>query len=168
MIALLTLSVFPAALLIAAANDLYEFKIPNWVSITLVFAYFAAGLAVAAPAGLMLEGFLVGAAALVVGFALYAFRIVGGGDAKLLAASAPWIGLTALPGFVVKVAFAGAALAILLIVFRRLPPLPVYAQAPWILRLHQRPKDIPYGVAIAAGGLLAFPQAPFFKLVFGG
>lgn len=168
MISLLFLSVFPAALLIAAANDVYEFKIPNWISIVLVVAYFGAGSGLGAAPGQLLEGALLGCAALAVGFALFAFRILGGGDAKLLAACAPWLGLSALGPFLVNVAFAGAALAIFLITFRRTPALPIYAQAPWLLRLHQRPRDIPYGVAIAGGGVLSFQQTPFFQLAFGG
>jgi prepilin peptidase CpaA len=168
LIALLVLSAFPAALLIAAANDLYEFKIPNWLSLTLVTAWLVGWAALSAPPALLVEGALVGAAALAVGFALFAMNVVGGGDAKLLAAIAPWIGLSNLPGFLVNMAFAGAALAISLLVFRKTPALPVYAHAPWLLRLHQRPKDIPYAVAIAAGGLLSFPQTPLFQLAFGG
>lgn len=162
------LSVFPAALIIAAANDLYEFKIPNWIALTLFVAYFAAGAALGAGPNLMIEGLILAGAALAVGFTLFAFNIVGGGDAKLFAAIAPWIGLSALPEFLVNMAFSGAALAIGLLVFRKTPALPIYAQAPWLMRLHQKPNDIPYAVAIAAGGLLSFPRTPLFQLAFGG
>jgi prepilin peptidase CpaA len=165
---MLFLSVFPAALLIAAATDLYEFKIPNWISATLFVAYFAAAPALGAPPSLVLDGLLVAGAALVVGFILFALNIVGGGDAKLLAATAPWMGLSSLAVFLMNMAFAGALLAIALILFRKTPALPIYAHAPWVLRLHQKPKDIPYAVAIAAGGLISFPQTPFFQLVFSG
>ena len=165
---MLMLSVFPAALLIAAANDVYEFKIPNWISVTLAGAFFAAAPALGAPANVMLEGLLLGAAALAVGIALFATRVFGGGDAKLLAAIAPWIGVSGLASFLVNVALAGGMLAVALILFRKSPALPIYAQAPWILRLHQKPKDIPYAVAIAAGGLLSFPQTPCFQLAFSG
>lgn len=165
---MIVLSVFPAALIIAAANDLYEFKIPNWISITLFFSYFAAGLALSAPPALMLEGFLLAGGALSIGFILFAVNVLGGGDAKLLAAISPWVGLSALSAFLVNMALAGAALAIGLLLFRKTPALPIYAQTPWLLRLHQRPRDIPYAVAIAAGGLLSFQQTPFFQLAFGG
>jgi prepilin peptidase CpaA len=165
---MMLLAVFPAALLIAAANDLYEFKIPNWISIALVVAYGATGAALSAPMGLMLEGLALGGAALALGFALFAFRIFGGGDAKLLAGLAPWVGLSGVAQCVVNIAFAGAVLAVALIVFRQTPLLPVYARAPWVMRLHQRPKDIPYAVAIAAGGLLSFKTTPYFQLAFGG
>lgn len=168
MLALLALSVFPAALLIAAATDLYEFKIPNWVSVVLVGAFFLACVALNAPLRFVVEGLLLGACALAIGFALFVKRIVGGGDAKLLAAATPWIGLAGAMNFLTNMAFAGALLAIALIIFRKTPHLPIYAHAPWIVRLHQKPRDIPYAVAIAAGGLLSFQQTQLFQLAFGG
>lgn len=168
MIAFLVLAVFPAALLVAAANDIYEFKIPNWVSIILICAYPVAGIAVGAPTRVIAEGLLIGAGALTLGFALYAGRIVGGGDAKLFAAVAPWVGANALGVFLFNTAIAGLALVIFMTIFRKLPILPVYAHAPWLIQLHERKKDLPYAVAIAAGGLLSFSQTAFFQLVFGG
>ena len=163
----LTLSVFPAALLIAAANDLYEFKIPNWLTITMIAAYPVAGLAVGAAPSAIGEGFLIGAGALAIGFTLFAFNIIGGGDAKLLAAAAPWFGLISLGQFLFAMAICGFFLTFGLLTFRRTPVLPAYSHAQWILRLHQRKRDLPYGVAIAAGGLITFPQTPFYQLVFG-
>lgn len=168
MIAYLIISVFPAALLIAAANDIYEFKIPNWVSIILVCAYPAAGLAVGAPPQIILEGLLLGAGALALGFALFAGRIVGGGDAKLFAAISPWIGVSAFGGFLFFTALSGLVLAMVMGAFRTLPILPIYARAPWIIELHSRSKDLPYAVALGGGGLVSFSQTPFFQLVFGG
>lgn len=168
MIAYIILAVFPAALLVAAANDVYEFKIPNWVSIVLVCAYPVAGLAVGGAPGVIGEGLALGAGALTVGFILYAAKIVGGGDAKLFAATTPWLGVGALGPFLFNTALSGLVLAMAMMMFRKLPILPVYAHAPWLIELHQRKADLPYAVAIAAGGLLSFSQTPFFKLVFGG
>ena len=168
MIAYLLLSVFPAALLIAAANDIYEFKIPNWISIILVAVYPLAGYAIGASYHVMIEGALIGAAALTIGFILFALKVVGGGDAKLFAATAPWLGLISLGSFLFYTALAGLFLAIVMGMFRRFPILPVYAHAPWLIRLHERKKDLPYAVAIAAGALLSFSQTPYFQLVIGG
>jgi prepilin peptidase CpaA len=168
MFALVALSAFPAALLIAAANDLYEFKVPNWVSGALFGAFYLAAALLEAPLSLIVEGTLLAFGVLAFGFCLFAFRILGGGDAKLLAAVAPWIGVAGLMGFLVNMAFAGAALAVALLLFRRSPMLPIYAQTPWIMRLHQKPKDIPYAVAIASGGLISFPHTQLFAAAFGG
>jgi len=167
-LAYLFLSVFPAALLIAAANDIYEFKIPNWISIVLVAAYPLAGLTLGASPHVLMEGALLGGAALTIGFCLFAARIIGGGDAKLLAATAPWMGLGSLGLFLFQTAIAGLVLAIVMGMFRKFPVLPVYAHAPWLIRLHERKKDLPYAVAIAAGALLSFSQTPYFQLVIGG
>lgn len=168
MLSLLLLSVFPAALLIAAANDLYEFKIPNWISIALIAAYLACGALLGAPADVMIAGLIAGAAALAAGFALFAFKIFGGGDAKLLAAIAPWIGVSGAAPALFNIAFAGGAVAIALMMFRKAPPLAAYADAPWVMRLYERKGDIPYAVAIAAGGLMTFHETPYFQLAFGG
>ena len=168
MLALLFLSAFPAALLIAAMNDLMEFKIPNWASVVLFLSYFAASLLLAAPMAQVLEGTFIFLAVLAVGFALFATKTIGAGDAKLLAAAAPWVGLSALMNFILNIAVAGALFAMILMVFRQAPALPVYARAPWLMRLHERPRDMPYGVAIAIGGMLTFADTPNFQLAFGG
>lgn len=168
MIVYFALSIFPAALVVAAANDLYEFKIPNWISVVLVVAYPVAGLAAGASAGLLLEGVVVGAAALAVGFTLFCFNVIGGGDGKLLAATALWIGLSQIGWFLFYTSIAGLGLIIALLTFRSLPIFPFYARAPWVLQLYDRKKDVPYGVAIAGGGVVSFSQTPFFQLVFGG
>ena len=168
MLSLIFLSAFPAALLIAALNDLYEFKIPNWVSILMVVSFFAAGIVMRAPPSVLFEATMIGFGALVIGFILFARNVIGGGDAKLLASTVLWVGLPGLAGFLLNVALSGAVLAMVLILFRKAPALPFYAQAPWLLRLHQEPKDIPYAVAICAGGLLSFQETLYFQLAFGG
>ncbi|MEL7486195.1 MAG: prepilin peptidase [Pseudomonadota bacterium] len=168
MIFLLFIAVFPAALLIAAFTDLSTFKIPNWVSGLMAIGFFPAALSTGVAFGPMIENIFVGLGALVLGFILFARNIIGGGDAKLLAATALWFGLTGLSALLLNVALAGGCLALTLIVFRKTPALPVYAQVPWLLRLHQKPKDIPYAVAIAAGGLLSIQETLPFQLAFGG
>ncbi len=168
MLSILLLSIFPAALLIAAVTDLHDFKIPNWISLVLVVGYVGAAVALGATPIQIAEGLALGAAVLVVGFVLFAVRFFGGGDAKLFAASAPWIGAAHYLDYLLATSIAGGALALVILVFRRTPPLPVYAQAPWIMRIHQNQNELPYGVAISAGGLLTFSQTPLFKLAFGG
>ena len=164
---LLFLAVYPAALLIAAVNDIYEFKIPNWISLLLVVTFLLAGMAIGAPFSLILEGVMLGFGVLVVGFLLFARNIIGGGDAKLLAATSAWIGFSGLSTFLVSTAMAGAGLAIFLMLFRKTPAFPFYAHAPWLFRLHQTQADIPYAVAICVGGLVSFEQTTFFQLSFG-
>ena len=166
--AYLILAVFPASLIIAAANDVYEFKIPNWLNLILFTAYPIGGFVIGAPTPLVFEGLLIGAGFLALGFGLFAIKIIGGGDAKLFAATAPWIGLHALGNFLFYTALAGMVMAIVMGIFRKMPIMPVYAHAPWLMELHKRKRDLPYAVAIGAGGLLCFQQMPYFQFVFGG
>ena len=50
---------------------------------------------------------------------LFGLNLVGGGDAKLLAASALWIGYEQLVPFLLYVTIFGGALALLLLAYRR-------------------------------------------------
>jgi prepilin peptidase CpaA len=46
--------------------------------------------------------------------------------------------------------------------FRRIPlPAPI-AEQPWMLRLHSSDEGVPYGVALAASGLIFFPQTSIY------
>src|SRR3954471_12119338 len=86
------LVVFPFLMAYAAASDLLTMTIPNRLCAALVAAFGV--LAVAAGLGWSdLAGHLGAAAAtLVVTFTLFAFGLIGGGDAKLAAATALWLG----------------------------------------------------------------------------
>lgn len=165
---LIALSCYPAALIIAAFNDLYEFKIPNWVSTLLVVSFFAGAVFLLPTPTAVFESLMLSIGALIVGFILFARNIIGGGDAKLFSATTLWVGFPGFAAFLLNMALAGAFLALFLLIFRKTPALPIYAHAPWLLRLHQRPRDIPYAVAICVGGLLSFQETLYFQLMFGG
>ncbi len=165
LIAALLLLAFPAAVIAAAITDATSYIIPNRLSAILALAFVPAALA----AGLSPIHFAicagVGVAALAAGIALFALRIMGGGDAKLTAACLLWLGPAALVPFLLWTAVAGGCLAVSLLFARRLPA-PVTAAGPrWIGRLLQPGGDVPYGVAIAVGALVAFPMSPLAQLV---
>lgn len=164
----LLLAVLPASLIVAALNDIYEFKIPNWISVILIAAFPLAVVVAGAPLELIWQGFVVGFAVLVVGFILFALKVTGGGDAKLLAAAAPWFGFEAQLLYILFVGLAGGLLALAILSFRSSPILPIYARYNWLMQLHESENGLPYGVAIAAGGIFAFSEAPLFLKVFGG
>ena len=168
MFELLLLSIFPAGMVIAAITDIYDFKIPNWVSVCVFLGYAPAALALGAPLSLIGESYLLGGAVLVVGFILFAVKFFGGGDAKLLAAAAPWVGISAFAPFLMGMALTGGVLAMFLIAFRATPVMPIYAHAPFLIRMHQNKHELPYAVAIAGGGLTCFASTPLFQLAFAG
>jgi prepilin peptidase CpaA len=84
---------------------------------------------------------------------------MGGGDAKLIAATCLWLGPEGCLAFMIYTALAGGALTLILLAARKFGA--VYAPVlPAPLGRHLEPAgDIPYGVAIAAGGLLAIAQS---------
>jgi prepilin peptidase CpaA len=158
------IAVFPALVIFAAVRDAATYTIPNWISLALIGAF-----ALAAPVlGLSLPDIglhlAVSAAALVIGFTLFAFGWMGGGDAKLFAAGALWLGWPAGASYAVFTTIAGGAL-VLGIVGLRSPLVRAFlvSSPPWLTRLAEPGEDIPYGLAIAAGALMAFPGSALVK-----
>ncbi|MFN3354221.1 MAG: prepilin peptidase, partial [Brevundimonas sp.] len=112
-------------------------------------------------------GALIGLAALLVGMALFALNWLGGGDAKIMAAIVPFMGLAALPQFLLFTALAGGALSLGLMAARGFAPsLPVGPV--WIGRLMDARGPLPYGVAICVGALAAYPASTIGQAAFGG
>ena len=89
---------------------------------------------------------------------------MGGGDAKLLAASALWLGYDHLMPFLVLVSLLGGVLALLILGYRRFVPMAaVVGTVPkWAARLHENGTGIPYGIAIAGGALSMYPSTTWF------
>lgn len=154
---------FPAALALAAAMDLFTMTIPNRISLALI-----AGFAVAAPlSGLgptaIAAHIAAGMLMFVVGFLMFARGWLGGGDAKLMAAASLWLGFDWLLPYILYVTVAGGLLATALVMFRNVA-LPVFlTQENWAVRLHQKKGGIPYGIALAAAGLLIYPKTPWLS-----
>ncbi|MBU2116421.1 MAG: prepilin peptidase, partial [Alphaproteobacteria bacterium] len=83
----LPLSLLPALVIAAGLKDLTSMTIPNWISGILVIGFFPAALAVGLAPMAMATHVGVAIAALFVGAGMFALRWIGGGDAKLIAAS---------------------------------------------------------------------------------
>jgi prepilin peptidase CpaA len=156
---------FIAAMGCLAVHDIATFRIPNWGNL-LVAALFVAFAPFTVPATAWLQH--LGAAGLVLaaGIVMFYARALGGGDVKLLAAGALWIGFPALLEYVIWVGLVGGALAVALLVLRRnLVPL-VAMVAPRVPETWPRilvpGENIPYGVAIAAAAILVALRNPTF------
>jgi prepilin peptidase CpaA len=148
----------PVLVIVAGLRDATTYTIPNWISLALVAAFPAAAFAVGLPIQTIGVHFAVGAAALLAGFAMYTLRWIGGGDAKLLAASALWIGWPSLLTLLAVTGIAGGLLAVALLGLRSAWVRPYMPSGPgWLARLIEPGQNVPYGVAIAAGALAAFP-----------
>src|ERR1700731_3470259 len=159
------LLLFPALMAFAAASDLFTMTISNRVSVALAAGF----LALALLSGMGLYDILshagAGAAVLAVAFACFAMGWVGGGDAKVAAGAALWFGFGHLLDYLVCASLFGGALTLLLLQFRQWPlPSPLTGQA-WLLKLHAKESGIPYGIALAIGALMIYPETEWIKAV---
>ncbi len=153
------LAVVVAALLGAAVSDVRRYLIPNRYPAAIALAYSL--YATSQPLDQSLFGLAAGVATLVLAATMFAAGVIGGGDAKLLAATMLWAGPSLATSCLMYTALAGGAIALAwLTPFRRLMPAAPQIERPGVelgtpvngvsSRFHQ---PTPYGVAIAAGGL---------------
>ncbi|HEV7353909.1 MAG TPA: prepilin peptidase [Brevundimonas sp.] len=161
-------AILPLIAVAAAVHDVATYRIPNWMSVVLLAAFIPAALAAGLEPRLIAIDALVGLAALLVGMGLFAGNLLGGGDAKIMAAMAPFMGLAALTEFVLFTAVAGGLLALFALVVRRLPERLRTRGPGWWRRLAEPRGPLPYGVAICAGALVAFPASRIGLAAFGG
>jgi prepilin peptidase CpaA len=165
----LLVAIFPAGVILAALKDATSFTIPNWISGALVLAFFPVALAAHLPVGILGMSVLAAVLAVLVGMGMFAMGWCGGGDAKLMAASLLWLGWQGLPMFLMVTGLAGGAVAAGLVTARRHELAGWVPGAPgWIGRLLTPGEDLPYGLAIAAGALAAFPVSALFEAVTRG
>jgi prepilin peptidase CpaA len=159
------LLLFPALMAFAAASDLFTMTISNRVSLALVAGFFALALAGGMAPYEMLSHVGSGALVLVVAFTCFAMGWVGGGDAKVAASVALWFGFAQLMNFLLYASLFGGALTLLLLQFRQWPlPYALGGQA-WLMRLHHKETGIPYGIALALGALLIYPDTGWVKTI---
>jgi prepilin peptidase CpaA len=160
-IELLIITIFPAAMALAAATDLFSMTVPNWISLVLVVTF--AVLAPLVGLGWSDIGLHVAlaAAALVVTFAMFSFGWIGGGDAKLFAATCLWLGPEQMLLYAIYSAMIGGVLTLLILGLRSVPLPAMLSSQGWLVRLHSPKEGVPYGIALAAAGLLVYPDTPF-------
>ena len=164
----LLLGVFPFLMAYAAVSDLFTMTIPNRISLALVAAF---GL-LAAAGSLGWNDVLVhlgaGLGVLALTFAMFAAGWIGGGDAKLAAATALWLGVEGLGDYLLLASLGGGALTLAILVARG-RVLPRFALGwAWAQRLHDRKTGIPYGIALAAAALVALPGSALWTSALAG
>jgi prepilin peptidase CpaA len=152
------LLLFPALMAFAASSDLLTMTISNRLSLALAGGFLL--LTLITGMGLQAFGMHLAAAAvvLVVAFVFFSQGWIGGGDAKLAAATALWFGFDYLVDYLIYASLFGGALTLAIIQFRKLPLPAVLARQGWILRLHDTGGGVPYGIALAAAALTVYPK----------
>jgi prepilin peptidase CpaA len=161
------MGIFPFAMAYAAASDLFSMTISNRLCLFLVasFALFAAllGLSLVEIGWHLAAGGLV----LVVAFGLFAAGWIGGGDAKLAAATALWFGFDQLVPYLGMAGMLGGLLTMLVLLLRS-RPLPQMAENwSWLRRLHAANEGVPYGIALAFAALLILPDTAIWHAAIG-
>ncbi len=159
------LSLFPALMAFAAASDLFTMTISNRVSLALAAGFLALALLSGMPFLDILSHIGAGATVLVIAFGCFAMGWIGGGDAKVAAAAALWFGFGHLLNYLLYASLFGGALTLLLLQFRQWPLPWQLAGQPWLLKLHAKETGIPYGIALAIGALMIYPETEWIKAV---
>jgi prepilin peptidase CpaA len=145
------------ALAWSAVSDIRAYQIPNTASVLILLSYVV--FAFCAPSAPRLGALAVGLVVFAAGLFLFVRGSMGGGDVKLLAAVSVWSGPHFLAAFAIVTGLTGALLAaFLLSPLRRVMPrapsdLLPGAEGAGLLR-----QPMPFGVAIAAGGMFVLVQ----------
>lgn len=152
------LLLFPALMAFAASSDLFTMTISNRLSLALTAGFFLLTLIIGMSWPVI--GLHIAAAALVLvfSFGFFSQGWIGGGDAKLVAATALWFGFDFLLDYLIYASIFGGVLTLVLIQFRKLPLPDALSRQPWILRLHESGGGVPYGIALAAAALVVYPK----------
>ena len=157
----LILVVFPFCMLYAAFSDMLSMTIANRVPLILAGAFL-----IAAPlTGMDMTTYgwhiAAGMSVLAVTFTLFAIGGMGGGDAKLLAATSLWMGMNlSLVEYLAGSAVLGGVLTVAILSFRA-SPLSVFAGNNIFLKnFTATAPGVPYAIALGAGGLIAFSNSP--------
>jgi len=157
------LLVFPAMMAFAASSDLLTMTISNRVSLILAGGFFV----LAAMTGMPLVdiGTHLGASGivLVVAFVFFARGWIGGGDAKLAAATALWVGFDQLLNYMIYASLFGGLLTLAIMRFRLMPLPAALAEQEWVKRLHRMDAGVPYGIALALAALAIYPDTAWMK-----
>lgn len=167
------MTVFAIGMFTAAFRDATTMTIPNWVSLFILGGFFLvtpfmwqAWGVTGAPWAIFGEHVFVGVSVFLVGFTMFALGWLGGGDAKLMAATAFWWQWPDLLHYLVYTTLAGGVLAIFVLVGRQFIPVKLLTSE-WLHRLIKDEKHIPYGLALAFGALVTLPQSKIFMAAAG-
>jgi prepilin peptidase CpaA len=156
---------FPALMAFAASSDLFTMTISNKLSLALAAGFFL--LVIITGMGLTAIGMHLAAAALVlvVAFGLFTQGWIGGGDAKLAAATALWLGWAHLLDYLLYASILGGVLTLALLEYRKFSMPRILIGRVWAERLHQPNGGVPYGIALAIAALVVYPSTIWMQAI---
>jgi prepilin peptidase CpaA len=159
------LAFFTFAMIFAALQDAGTLTISNRLVLLIAGAYVV--FAPLAGFGVVEMGLAFGTGALVLAitFTLFAFGMIGGGDAKFAAATALWLGPEATLAFVIYTMLIGGVLALAMLTFRAAPLPATFYGWSWVSRLQSPGQGIPYALAMSPAAILVIPTTTWFTLI---
>lgn len=157
---------FSMPLLFAALKDATTMKIPNWVSLVMMAGFFLIAPFTWQGVSEFFTHIAVGLTFLFAGFGLFSVGKLGAGDGKLMATTALWLTWPDAMMFITYTALFGGLLAISLLVGRSFIPVRMMTSQ-WMYTLFRDQAKIPYGLAIAAGGICTIPNSAIYQAALG-
>lgn len=158
--------VFPFCMVFAMVSDLLSMTIANRVSAILVVSFVIvspfAGMDLFTISGHFAAAIVV----LCVTFALFAAGVMGGGDAKLLASTALWMGPSVvLMEYLTYGAIFGGAITLAILMYRGSVVAAYSGHNIFLRNLADEKAGIPYGIALGAAGLYVYPSTSLVQTI---
>lgn len=144
---------FGALLVAASCCDVLKLRIPNLIPLALILL-FALHLLIGRGVQAPLDHLLAMGLGLVILLPLFALNMLGGGDVKLLAAVALWLGMGKLAALMILVGIVGGVFALLWLAMR------------WLIRTGLRGRTLPPSLQAHAPLPFALPIAMVAALLF--
>jgi prepilin peptidase CpaA len=69
--------------------------------------------------------------------------------------------------YLIYAALLGGGLTLLILTLRNIPLTPFIARFRWLERLHDKKQGVPYGIALAAAGLITYSNSAIYERLIG-
>lgn len=157
--------IFPLMMIFSSFSDLFSMSISNKVSLILIVSFAVFSIAIGMELNTILWHVATFALVLSISFVFFALNIVGGGDAKLAASTALWLGWAHTGPYIVLASFIGGILTLVILKFRSQVIPQKLNTTQWILRLHDKKNGIPYGIALGVAAMIIYPSTPWMEKI---
>lgn len=159
------LILFPFLTIYAAFSDLFTMTISNKISVILIVGFMVFAVLLGMDWETIAWHWAMFGIVLAAGFALFALNVMGGGDVKLAASTALWLGWEHTLDYILLTSILGAFLSIAIVLFRANHLPMALERVGWISRMHDTKSDVPYGVALGVAAMAVYPLTPWFEYI---
>lgn len=156
---------FPFFMALAAMIDMVTMTISNKISIVLIAGFCILAYLIGMDLKTFGWNWVMFAVVLSVGFTLFAFNIIGGGDAKFAASTSLWFGWENTLEFIVYASLIGGVITLVLLKVRTMPLPSRVERVEWATRLWRADTGVPYGIALGLAALLVYPNTHWMLMI---